>query len=322
MKAEDAMHAVLHYRASSGLRARLDAALAGVPGLAVQVIDEADTASLAAAAPTMDVLLHVLQPVTAAMMAAASKLRLIQKIGVGVNTIDLDAARARGIAVCNMPGSNSQAVAEHTLMLMLTALRRVVLLDRATRAGKGWSLAPDALDDCGELAGRCVGLVGFGEVPRRLAPVLLALGARVIHTNRGGARGDGTGWRTLDQLLAEADVVSLHLPLTEDTAGLLDARRLARMKPGAVLVNTARGGLVDEPAMLAALRSGQLRAAGLDVLAQEPTPAGNPLLALDNVVVTPHVAWLTPETLARSLGIALENCRRLGFDEPLLHRVT
>lgn len=315
------MRAVLHFRAGAGLRRQLDAALAAARGLSVQVVDPDDAPAFEAARRDMEVLLHVLEPVGADLIAAAPRLRLIQKIGVGVNTIDLAAARAHGVAVCNMPGSNSQAVAEHTLMLMLAALRRVVPLDAAARAGRGWSLAPEALDGCGELAGRCVGLVGYGAVPRRLEPVLQALGARVIHTNRSGEPAGGASWRTLDALLAEADVVSLHLPLSAQTAGLLDARRIARMKPAAVLVNTARGGLVDEAALVAALRSGRLRAAGLDVLALEPAAADNPLLALDTVVVTPHVAWLTPETLARSLAIALANCDRLARGEPLLHRV-
>jgi phosphoglycerate dehydrogenase-like enzyme len=158
-------------------------------------------------------------------------------------------------------------------------------------------------------------------VPQRLAPVLRALGARVIHTSRSGNAVGDNGWRSLDALLAEADVVSLHVPLTPETQGIMNAERLARMRHGAILVNTARGGLVDEGALLAALRSGALRAAGLDVFVQESAGASNPLLALDNVVATPHVAWLTPETLERSLGIALENCRRLAAGDTLLHRV-
>lgn len=315
------MHAVLQFRASGGLRARLAAMARTVDGLAIEVVDEDDEAAFMRALPQMQVLLHVLKPVSAEVIARAPQLRLIQKIGVGVNTIALDAARARGIAVCNMPGSNSQAVAEHTLMLMLAALRRTVPLDAATRAGRGWSLPVDAPDDCGELAGRCVGLVGFGAVPQRLAPVLLALGARVVHTSRSAAGTGDPGWRSLDALLAEADVVSLHVPLTPVTQNLMTADRIARMRRGAVLVNTARGALVDEAALLAALRSGHLRAAGLDVFADEPVKAGNPLLALDNVVATPHVAWLTPETLERSLGIALENCRRLAAGDALMHRV-
>lgn len=314
------MHAVLQFRASSGLRAHLAAVAVAQAGLTIEVVDPNDDEGFERALGQMDALLHVLEPVTAEVISRALRLRLIQKIGVGVNTIALDAARTRGIAVCNMPGSNSQAVAEHALMLMLAVLRRVVPLDRALRAGHGWTLTPDALDDCGELAGRCVGLVGFGAVPQRLAPVLQALGARVIHTSRSGSA-DNPGWRSLDALLAESDVVSLHVPLTAQTHGLMNADRIARMRRGAILVNTARGALVDEAALLAALRSRHLRAAGLDVFANEPTLAGNPLLAQDNVVATPHVAWLTPETLERSLGIAVENCRRLAQGEDLLYRV-
>jgi phosphoglycerate dehydrogenase-like enzyme len=125
----------------------------------------------------------------------------------------------------------------------------------------------------------------------------------------------------LPALLAEADIISLHLPLTPDTEHMIDARAIAAMKPGSVLVNTARGGLVDEAALIDALKSGHLRAAGLDVVTVEPAPAGNPLFDLDNVVVIPHIAWITPETLDRSLGIAFENCLRLRDGEDLLHRV-
>ncbi len=262
---------------------------------------------------------HVLQPVDAAMIAAAPRLELIQKIGVGVNTIDLDAAQARGIAVCNMPGTNSQAVAEMTLLLMLSALRQQVRMERACRSG-AWSLAPEHLEGFGELAGRVVGLVGFGEVPQRLAPVLEALGAEVIFCARSVRE---VAWEQveLDNLLTRADVVSLHLPLTTDTEHLLDARRIAAMKPGAVLVNTARGGLVDEAALVEALTTGHLAAAGLDVFSEEPVAATHPLLALDNVSVAPHLAWLTNETLARSLAVAASNTLAARHGGELRHRV-
>jgi len=254
-------------------------------------------------------------------MAAAPRLRLIQKIGVGVNTIDLDAARARRIAVCNLPGTNSRAVAELTLALMLSALRRIPVYDRATREGRGWSLEPGIQDRVGELGGRTVGLVGYGAVPRLLAPVLEALGSHVVYT-ASAPKQDAIGeWHTLPSLLAESDVVSLHLPLTAETERLLDAAAIGTMKPGAVLVNTARGGLVDESALVEALRSGRLGAAGLDVFPHEPVAPGKDLLALDNVVVTPHVAWLTPETFERSFALAAENSRRLAGGEPLLNRV-
>ncbi len=313
---EAGLKAVLQYRASAGFRAQLDAARPD--WLALAIVDEDDRPAFAREMRDADVLLHVLEPVTAAVIGAAPRLRLIQKIGVGVNTIDLDAARAHGAAVCNMPGSNSQAVAEATLMLMLAALRRAVALDRQTRAGLGWRMDSEVFDRVGELGERTVGLVGYGAIPKLLAPVLRALGADVIHTSRTpGAE----GWHPLGDLLARADVISLHVPLTPETARLVNADSIASMKPGAVLVNTARGGLVDEAALIAALCSGHLRAAGLDVFADEPAPASNPLFSLDNVIVAPHVAWLTPETLGRSIHIAMENCRLLRDGEALLNRV-
>ncbi len=264
---------------------------------------------------------HVLKPVTAVMLEAAPRLRLVQKIGVGVNTIDLEAARARGVAVCNLPGSNARAVAELTLALMLAALRRLPLFDAAMRTGSGFALDPAMQDGLGELGGRTVGLVGYGAIPRMLAPVLAALGCRVIYTAR-APRSDAVGaFRTLDMLLAEADVVSLHLPLTAETERLIDAAALARMRPGGVLVNTARGGLVDQRALMRALRDGHLAAAGLDVFAEEPPDAADPLLSLPNVVLTPHVGWVTTGTFERSFALAAENCRRLAVGEGLLHRV-
>lgn len=313
------MRVLYHYDAGPALGRRL-AALAD-DGLVVDVCPEADEARFATLLPEAEVLWHCLRPVDAATLAAAPRLRLIQKIGVGVNTIDLDAARARGIAVCNLPGSNSQAVAEHTLGLLLAVLRRLRTFDALMRAGRGWDRDPALEDRLGEVAGRTVGLVGYGGVPRALAPVLRALGAEVRYTAR-SPKADAVGtWRSLDDLLAESDVVSLHLPLTAETRGLIDRERLARMKPGAVLLNTARGGLVDAPALLEALEAGPLAGAGLDVFADEPVDPSDPLLTRDDVVLTPHVAWLTQETLARSVALAAENCRRLAAGEALLHRV-
>jgi len=265
-----------------------------------------------------EVLLHVLDPVTEEVLAGAPRLRLVQKLGVGVNTIDLDAARRRGIAVANLPGSNAGAAAEHTLLLLLAVLRRLPEHDAATRAGQGWSMDPALADRLGEVAGRTVGLVGHGDIARRLEPVLTAMGATVLHTSR---TPDGPAWRPLDDLLAVSDVVSLHLPLTDETRGVLDARRVALLRPTAVLVNTARGGLVDQAALTAALAGGRLAGAGLDVFADEPIAPDDPLLRLPNVVLTPHVAWLTVETLARCLALAGEQCRRLSLGERLVHRV-
>ena len=310
------MRVLFHYAVGPELASRL-ASL----GLDIVTCPEQDAALLAQLLPDADVLWHVLKPCTAPMIAAAPKLRLIQKIGVGVNTIDLDAARAHGIAVCNLPGTNAPAVAELTLLLMLAALRRLPRFDAATRAGLGWSLDPAMQDGLGELGGRTVGLIGYGAVPRALAPVLAALGCRVLYTTRTPRPDAAARFVPLDELLAVSDVVSLHLPLAEETVNLLDAARLARMKRGAVLVNTARGGLVDQTALTDALRSGRLAAAGLDVFAHEPADPADPLFHLDNVVLTPHVGWLTTGTFDRSFSIAAENVRRLQSGKELLHRV-
>lgn len=313
------MKAVLQFRASAGFRRQISALVPD--GIEVVIVDEADRDRFAAEMKNADVLLHVLERVTAEVIAAAPALKLIQKIGVGVNTIDLEAARARGVAVANMPGTNSQAVAEMTLALMLAVLRRVPLLDAAMREGRGWFLDGAVFDSVGEISGRTVGLVGYGEVSLRLAPVLQALGANILYTSR-AEKPDAVGaYRDLDALLAESDIVSLHVPLTDETSTMIDAAALARMKRDAVLINTARGGLIDEHALCDALSSRRIAAAGLDTVTEEPADAANPLFALDNVVVTPHIAWLTPETLARSLGIAFENCRRVDAGQALLNQV-
>jgi phosphoglycerate dehydrogenase-like enzyme len=313
------LKAILQYRASGGFRQLI--AQLSPSWLEIRVVDPEDASAFADAMRDADVLLHVLAPVTATIIAAAPRLRLIQKIGVGVNSIDLAAAAARGIAVANMPGTNSQAVAEHTLGLMLSVLRRIPLLDARTRSGDGGSVEPGTFDQVGEIHGRVVGFVGFGQVPRRLAPVIEALGGQVIYANRTVSADTPYRHAPLEELLAGSDIVSLHLPLTTDTARIIDGGALSRMRRGAVLVNTARGELVDEEALLHALRSGHLAGAGLDVLAIETARAGHPLFTLPNVVVTPHVAWLTPETLRRSLEAAIRNCQNVLAGQPLLNRV-
>ncbi len=303
---------VLHARPSPGFRDAVDAIFgAGV----VTHVDEA--APLDAVAPDITALLHVLTPVTPEFIASAPKLKLIQKLGVGVNTIALDAARDHGVAVCNMPGTNSQAVAEMALSLMMAVLRRTCFFDARTRAGEGWTADPSELDSVGEIGGRTVGLVGFGNSARLLAPALAALGAKIVYTAR-SPRDVPYEFLPLDQLLAASDIVSLHMPLTEETRASIDP---SSMKKGAVLINTARGELVDQAKLVDALAMGHLRGAGLDVFAEEPLPRGSPLLGLSNVVLAPHIAWLTPETLVRSLTVAHENCRRLGAGESLLHQV-
>jgi phosphoglycerate dehydrogenase-like enzyme len=313
------MRIIWNYDAAPAFRATLEGLAA--QGLQVEVCPESDDARLFELLPETEVLWHCLRPVDAALFDAAPNLRLVQKIGVGVNTIDLERARERGIAVCNMPGTNSRAVAEHALGLMLAVLRQIPRFDGDTRSGAGWGWNPDRQDLLGEISGRTVGLIGFGGIPTLLAPILTAMGARVLYTARSPRHDAAAAWRSLDDLLAESDIVSLHVPLTPETRHLLDARAFARMKPGAILVNTARGALVDEAALLEALAGGRLAGAGLDVFATEPLPAEHPLYALPNVVLAPHVAWLTRETLDRSLDVAVENCRRLAAGEALRFRV-
>jgi phosphoglycerate dehydrogenase-like enzyme len=310
------MKAVLQYTVSPGFRQRITAL-----DFPIIIVDETDKDTFRREMTDAEILLHVLEPVTAAVIDAAPRLRLIQKLGVGVNTIDLDAARRRSIAVCNMPGTNTQAVAEMTLLLMLATLRRLARLDDLTRVGKGWEFEPELPDDLGELSGRTVGLVGFGAVARRLVPMLEAIGARVVYTSRRPAPDAQVTFLRFQELLPVADVLSLHLPLTTETTGMIDAAALAAMKRGSVLINTARGPLVDEAALCEALTSGHLRGAGLDVFSREPVGAEDAVLRLPNVVVTPHLAWLTTETLERSLRVIIENCRRLCTGEELLHRV-
>lgn len=304
------MKVVFHFDGSEALRKRVAGLSAG--GIEIELCPETDSAAFERLLPGIEVLWHVLKPVTAEVIARAPKLKLVQKIGSGVNTIAVDACKARGIAVCNLPGTNSRAVAEMALLLMLACLRRLRELDAGARRPGGWPAAWALQDRFGELGGRTVGLLGYGAVPRLLQPMLEALGAKVLYWSRSKANA------TLDALLAQSDIVSLHLPATPETERMLDPRR---MKRGAILVNTARGALVDEPALVEALRSGHLSAAGLDVFAVEPPPADAPLLQLPNVIASPHLAWLTQETLERSLGAALENVKRLKTGLPLANRV-
>ena len=280
---------------------------------------EDDDATFYRELPDAEVIWHVLRPLSGADLQRGTRLRLVHKLGAGVNTVDVDVATERGIAVANMPGANAPSVAEGAVLLMLAALRRLPLLDRATRDGRGWPTDPSLGDTVRDIGSCTVGLVGYGNIARRVEQIVAAMGATVLHTS---TRDDGTAaWRALPELLGASDIVSLHLPLTPDTHGLLGRDALNVMKREAVLVNTSRGPNVDEDALIDALRAGRLAAAGLDVFAVEPIPADNPLLALDNVVLTPHVSWYTADTMRRYLVEAVDNCRRLRDGHPLVNVV-
>jgi len=308
---------LFHYDAGPGLRKSLESL--GNQGIDVVCCPEGPDEPFFTELRDADVIWHVLHPIDATVIERAPQLKLIQKIGVGVNTIDLEAAKERGIAVCNMPGTNSRAVAEMTLALMLSTLRKLVAIDRSVREG-GWSPDHEAKESFGEIGGRTVGIVGFGEVPGILAPILEAMGVRVIYTSR-SKKPVPYDYVSLDELLAEADIVTLHVPLTTETEHMLDASRIELMRPGAILINTARGGLVDENALYQALVNKRIAGAGLDVFADEPVTADNPLLLLNTVTVAPHVAWLTNETFARSIDIAARNSFAIMSGGDLVHRV-
>jgi phosphoglycerate dehydrogenase-like enzyme len=239
------------------------------------------------------------QRVTEAVLRAAPALVLVVRVGTGLEGVDLAAARERGVRVADTSGASAIAVAEHVFALLLALERRLLAADALVRRG-GWD---QVLPAGRELAGRTLGLVGFGRVGREVAWRGRAFGMEVRWCDPlldlAPAGYEWARRTTLEQLLPEADVLSLHVPLTHATRGLIGARELARLRPDAVLVQTARGGVVDELALRDALAGGRLRGAALDVFATEP-PVADPLLALTNVVVTPHVAGVTTEARRRA----------------------
>jgi D-3-phosphoglycerate dehydrogenase len=267
---------------------------------------------LRAALPEADGLIVGQLAVGGDLIAAAPGLRVIAVHGVGVDGIELEAARRHGVVVANVPGANHEAVADLTLCLLLALTRRVVEASAATRAGR-WERFVGV-----ELGGRTLGIVGLGRVGRAVAVRAAAFGMTLIaHDPFVEAPPEEVELTTLDDLLTRADAVTLHAP---GDRLLLGAAELARMKPGALLINTARGALVDEAALHAALASGRLGGAGLDTFAVEP-PAGSPLLALDNVIATPHMGGHTREAIARmSLAAARSVVAVLEGGEPS-HRV-
>jgi D-3-phosphoglycerate dehydrogenase len=231
-------------------------------------------------------------------VAALERCRVISVYAVGADGVDLDAASRLGIAVCNVPGYCTVEVAEHTVALLLAGWRRLRAAERVARSGS-WGL--DELRPVHRLAGRTVGLLGFGriaqEVARRLAGFDVALVAHDPYADAAAAASLSVELCGLDELLRRSDVLTIHAPLTEQTRRLLDRDRLALLPDGALVVNAGRGGIVDHEALLAALESGRLAGAALDVAGVEPAPEGDPLLARDDVVCTPHMAYYSEESL-------------------------
>jgi len=233
------------------------------------------------------------------VLRACPELRSIAYLSTGLATHgDLDEARRLGIRFEGVKGYGDRAVAEHVIALAFAGLRRLNEMDRRVRQG-GWGLMRSE-----EFAGRTFGVIGLGGIGAETARLAHALGARTIGWTRSGSAGGApVEMMPAGQVLAESDILSLHLALTPETAGWLDAGRIGAMRPGAILINTARGGLVDESALVAALRSGHIGHAGLDVFATEPLPTDHPLAALGNVTLTPHSAWLTTAATDRLLDL-------------------
>ncbi len=239
------------------------------------------------------------------VLAACPGIKLISIWGTGTDNVDLAACRARGVTVTNTPGVNAHAVAEHTMALLLAVTRRIPAMDRDVRGGQ-W---PRGL--LVQLEGRTLGLIGLGAIGSRVAALAGAFGMRLLASTYGpdDGRAAALGARhvPVDTLLREADVVTLHLRLSDATRDYLGRDRLALMKPTAFLINTARAGLVDAGALIEALRAGRIAGAGLDVFHEEPLPAGDPILELPNVVLTPHNGGMTREVIDGGLLRAVEN---------------
>ena len=266
-----------------------------------------------------DIVFVMAAPMPKELLAEARRLRLIQKLGAGLDKIDVDFCEARGIGVARLQAGNAIPVAEHTILLMLATYRQLPQIDRRTRAGN-WN-KEDARGTHRSLQHKTVGLVGFGAIGKEVAKRLRGFNVNILYYDPVRASADveselGVSYSDLDALVREADIVSLHLPLLPQTRNIIDAKRIAAMKHGAALINCARGGLVDEAALAEALKTGRLMGAGIDAFSQEP-PVGNPLLELDNTVVTPHLAGATLDNIATVVARSVDNAKAALRGAPL-----
>jgi glyoxylate reductase len=276
-----------------------------------QLIEEA--AGAAVLAPTY------IDRVDGPLLDALPTVRHVASYGVGVNHIDLDACKARGVLVTNTPGVLTDATADMAMALLLAAARRVAEGDRVIRAG-GWTEIDPGWMLGAEVTGKTLGIVGFGRIGQAMARRAAGFDLRVLYASPREVAFPGARRVPLDVLLAESDFVALHTPLTRETENLLSRERIASMKRGAVVVNTARGAVVDDAALAEALATGQLGAAGLDVFRDEPR-VPEALRRLDNVVLTPHLGSGSRETRAAMARLVTEEVERVARGEPPRHRV-
>ncbi|MDY2637951.1 MAG: 2-hydroxyacid dehydrogenase [Phascolarctobacterium sp.] len=276
---------------------------------------ETDQAKLLARVKDADILMLANQPLSAAIIEQCPNLKMLDIAFTGVDHVGLEAARARGIVACNAAGYSTNAVAELTFGLAISAIRNIVAVDERCRKGG----TKDGLVGF-ELFGKTFGVVGTGAIGCRVAKIAQAFGCRVLaysRTVKPELASEGVEYVDLDTLLAQSDFVSLHVPMTAATAKMINAESIAKMKDGAVLINCARGGVVDSEALAVALNNGKLAAAGIDVFENEPPLAGeHPLLHAKNTVVTPHVAFASKEALETRADIVFANIDAFLDGEP------
>jgi glyoxylate reductase len=291
------------------------------PGPAWEELDEVEIVEwpLRAARPDAEVLAVVAATVDDAALDLLPRLRLVANYGVGYDGVDVEACARRGVAVTNTPGALGVTTADLTLALILAVRRRVVAGDRLVREGR-WAADWDAGALMGdEIGGATIGLVGLGRIARAVAVRAQAFGMNVVYTRRSEARDEELEFLALDDLLRRSDIVSVHVPLTPETTGLIDARRLSLLRDGACLINTARGAIVDEQALVRELVSGRIHA-GLDVFVDEPNVPAE-LLELPNVVLLPHLGSATPATREAATAELVANIRAALEGRPLPNRV-
>lgn len=289
---------VLWTEGAAGPRFPLDERGIAAAGGVIRTVGCRDAAERIAAARDASVMVVSQAAIPGELCAAAPRLVGIVRTGIGLDTVDLPGATRHGVCVAHVPDFCYDEVADTTWVLILTVTRKVLLADRHVRSGR-W--VPNDLLPMHTLRGRTLGLVGFGHIARKVAERGRPFGVRIIaadpYVDAAAMAKEGVEQVVLDDLLARADIVSLHTPLTDETRGLVGAAAFARIRPGAILINTSRGGVVDQAALIAALRSGRLGGAGLDVQNPEPPARDNPLVQMDNVVLTPHYASTTVEAL-------------------------
>lgn len=261
--------------------------------------------------------------IDARVLDAAPRLKMIQRSGVGLDSLDLNAIRERNIPLYVNEGVNARSVAEHTLMLILATLRKITSVDAKTKDGQ-W-VKHDIGIGCNDLYEKQVGLIGLGSIGRHVAEMLKGFGARVVYYKRNPLPREeearlGVKYVKFNDLLKSSDIISLHCPVSAETSGMISRNEIARTKKGVVFINTARGGLIDEGALLDALNNGQVSAAGLDVFDKEPLPSDHPFLKQDNLVLTPHIGGITAETFENMISRAFGNIAL--YDDGKLSKIT